>query len=716
MRFGFIYREYVESRGLFYDGNERNLKYCYDSEVAREWFKKNENDFVEIKMDRPPNKKVKIVFPLKEEWELDSSLDDWLAETKLSLRLEAVLVQFLSKYMFTWEGFVKKDNEKELAKEDIWVLANMKDIIFGMFRVSPVKVRSWFDKNTNKHKYTDWNFSQDITNVSYNAWGKSYKTNLFGLYVPQLKRAMLGAKYNGSPLQRWQNDAWFKMGRITFIVWSRELGKSILTTTFCWNLLPKELCTQEELERRFDIFYFGLSHESNNTVAGYIMSMMLSLIDDKTVIKWYKTAHKLVLFDWEQERTIFFKSQWDEGVGRGSRPHLVIIDEASRMDYEVYKTNIQTLTTQVICISTVNYDTKKNWFWEMYLQACVQQRDYEPIDELIHKIWTKHWMDKIKDREEILSKFEFSEDKIIKDNTFGKMKMDYFMARPLVGLKYTIDDDENKSEEQKKMIIEAAMKVWESYCLAELFSEVQDEHCLFNYEGLVEDFSPEEFDIAAVGFDEAENFDNAALVCIWVRDNKAYVVRSEILTWDLADRYAEVRRTLGWFRGKARKVLFSADITRWEAYYREITEKVEFIDYPVYYTKSSDAKYKAPNWLVGKKYLVDMTKNEFFNKFNLRISSKLNNDKGLVDELSEFREASNGKMQARKGKDDQVNAMMVALFAIYQYQLKDIYTNIDKRWMLDKEERYQRLIDAQDEREEEERRDKIMNHIYAHFW
>jgi hypothetical protein len=35
--------------------------------VAREWYNKNKDDFVEIKMDRPPNKKIKIAFPLKQE-------------------------------------------------------------------------------------------------------------------------------------------------------------------------------------------------------------------------------------------------------------------------------------------------------------------------------------------------------------------------------------------------------------------------------------------------------------------------------------------------------------------------------------------------------------------------------------------------------------------------------------------------------------------------
>jgi hypothetical protein len=56
------------------------------------------------------------------------------------------------------------------------------------------------------------------------------------------------------------------------------------------------------------------------------------------------------------------------------------------------------------------------------------------------------------------------------------------LARPRVGLNYTIEDDENKSREQKDMIIQNAMTIGEDYCLAELFGEVQDSHSLFNYE------------------------------------------------------------------------------------------------------------------------------------------------------------------------------------------------------------------------------------------
>jgi hypothetical protein len=205
---------------------------------------------------------------------------------------------------------------------------------------------------------------------------------------------------------------------------------------------------------------------------------------------------------------------------------------------------------------------------------------------LIHRLWTKYWFNKIKDKQEIIDKFEFGEDKVIKDNSFGKIREEYFLSRPRVWLNYTIEDDENKSREQKDMIIQNAMTIGEDYCLAELFGEVQDSHSLFNYEWLIEENVPDQFDLTILWYDEAEKFDNAALVCIGVLNNKAYVIRSEILRWDMTERYAEVRRTLKWLGWRStRKPLFAVDVTRWEAYLREIWEKVEYIDYPVYYTK-----------------------------------------------------------------------------------------------------------------------------------
>jgi hypothetical protein len=710
--FGFIYREFTPWRGMFYDGDENNLKYCYDPEQAKKWWDVVKDNVKDVKIKRPPNKyftiKVPIV-PESEESTPDKTFDEWVIKSKLSLKLQAILVEFLKTHYFDWNNFVKKDAEKKIEKDQWWVLMNMKDILLGMFRISPVKIKSGFDRVTNQDTFSDWNFSQDVLNVKYNVAGRNFKTNLFGIYTPQIKRAMLWEKYDGSPLQDWQNDAWWNLWRISFIVGSRELGKSILMTAFSGCSVLKELSSPLEKERPFLIHYFGLSKEANTTVAMYIKKMMLDLIDDKRAIVWKSTDSKLVFKDGKTERIIQFKSQHDEWVGRWDRPHLVIIDEAARIDYEVYKTAINTLTAQIVCISTINYESKKNWFWDLYQASLIKQTEYEPIDELIHRLWVEAWLDKAKTKEDIYE--------IIDNDWFGKAKDEFFLARPMVGMKYTIENDQNKSEAQKKMLIDNAMEVGEDYCLAELFGEISDSQVIFNYEGLIEADTPMRFDYWVVAFDEAESYDNAGLVTLGVINNMAYILSSEKLSRDISDRYWQIRQTINIMKGKCVwDVLFAADITRWEAYYREITEKVQSIDFPLYYTKSTDAKYRHPYRYTGKKYLVDLSRNEFFLKANIRLSGSLSNEGWLIDELAEFKKSEKGRYEAKRGKDDQVNAMMIALFTAYQAFLKEEYIWQDKRGTMSREERIDLLRERIEQQEEQERQDRIMWYIYAEFW
>ncbi len=711
--YGFVYREYSEARGLFYDWNPNNLKYVFDTREAQSWYEKTKWEMVTVKMKRPPNRMIKIQFPLWKEWEIDAWFNDWVTNSKLSLRLSAVLIDFLKVYYFDWTFFVKREWNQEVTKADFWVLMNMKDIILWNFRISPIKIKSWFDKNANKYTFTDWNFSQDVNNVSYSILWKDYKTNLYWVYTPQLKRAMLWEKYNWSPLQKWQNDAWFKLWEVNFVVWSRELGKSFLMTAFTGNRLFKEKTYKHELDknvaRKFQIFYFGLSKGSNETVAQYIKSMVTNLIDDERVVRRYKSEQKLVFYDGLEERTIYFMSQYDEWVGRWQRPDLVIIDEAARMDYEVFKTNINTKWVQVICISTINYESKSNRFWEMYQQYLIQMQNYEPIESVVHDLWTKYWLDKFKSREDVLN--------AIWEWVFEDMRSELFLRRPYVSLKYTIEDDENKSREQKDAIINRALMVSEDYCLAELFWEISDSSIVFPYESSVEVSMPDTFEHWVVAFDEAENYDNAALVKIWIKNRTAYVVSSELLSKDLVNRYDQIKKTIHDFKQRCSwQVLFAADITRWDAYYREITDRADFIDYPLYYTKSSDANYRHPYWYVGKKHLIDLVKNEFFVKWNIRINWNLSNDKGLIDELANFKMSDKGKFEAKKWKDDQVNAMMIWIFAVYRAFLREWLLNQDRRSTLTREDIIQEHLDREHANKEQEEYEKNMAYIYANFW
>jgi hypothetical protein len=62
------------------------------------------------------------------------------------------------------------------------------------------------------------------------------------------------------------------------------------------------------------------------------------------------------------------------------------------------------------------------------------------------------------------------------------MREEFYLARPMVALKYDITQIDRYSEMQKKQMIDEAMMISEEYCLAELFCEYADSVQLFNTE------------------------------------------------------------------------------------------------------------------------------------------------------------------------------------------------------------------------------------------
>jgi len=77
-----------------------------------------------------------------------------------------------------------------------------------------------------------------------------------------------------------------------------------------------------------------------------------------------------------------------------------------------------------------------------------RQRDYEPIDDVINSIWKR-----VSDinHPDMVSQ-------LIKDDVFKQMKQELYAKRPLVSLKYTIDDVEYLTEDEKKQLIERAAR------------------------------------------------------------------------------------------------------------------------------------------------------------------------------------------------------------------------------------------------------------------
>lgn len=250
------------------------------------------------------------------------------------------------------------------------------------------------------------------------------------------------------------------------------------------------------------------------------------------------------------------------------------------MDYEVYKTALGTDECQIFCISTLDYETRKNWFYDLYMEAQREQREYEPIDKFIHRIWCKYGLDKVKTREEMAE--------LIEQGIIDKTREEFNEARPLVGLKYTIDHVETLTESQKLRRIKAAMHVGEDYCLAEYYGEYPDGITEFNYEGLVDVEMPMMYDVVIFGFDDGGAYDNPAVVALGIKEGKAYVFLSRILNNDPIKKREELKHMIRDYErfSEERRVHVVADTSgNNNRHYETIMDKIGYLDMGVYYTK-----------------------------------------------------------------------------------------------------------------------------------
>jgi hypothetical protein len=80
---------------------------------------------------------------------------------------------------------------------------------------------------------------------------------------------------------------------------------------------------------------------------------------------------------------------------------------------------------------------------------------------------------------------------------------------------------------------------------------------------LIESNIPDTFDYIACAFDEAEEYDNPAFVCIGYKAKIAYVIHSEILDKvDHIKKYARIAEILTMMRRKTPTLVRAADMTR----------------------------------------------------------------------------------------------------------------------------------------------------------
>lgn len=169
--YGFLYKDRDNDRGLCYNGDKLNLKYTLDPKEAEEWFEKNKKLMVLVNIKRPPDLEIPVQIPLGTDALLKKDIDKnfltFITKGAVSTRMEFILSRFMDSYHMSKDGvFYRREKEDTSSLEstrNVLALCMMKDIIQGIFRVTPLKIPAGKNKkNLGKTEYIEWDIGEDF--------------------------------------------------------------------------------------------------------------------------------------------------------------------------------------------------------------------------------------------------------------------------------------------------------------------------------------------------------------------------------------------------------------------------------------------------------------------------------------------------------------------------------------------------------------------------
>lgn len=677
MAYWFLYKDWDNDRWFCYDGNKMNLKYCLDPKEAEEWYEKNKKLMVLVNIKRPPDLEIPVQIPLGTDlnWkkDIDTKFLTFITKWAVSTRMEFILSRFMDDYQLdvNWV-FHRREREDVSALEstrNILALCIMKDIILWTFRVTPLKIPAWRNKkNLQKMDYIDWDLWDDFS-ITYNVQWTEYKTNVFWVYKPKLFEAMLadsGRTFNGFCLQRWQMLVWLLSWWVTYVIGPRWWGKSLYINWDMSGYLLKEVTDTNERIQEWTQLYMWLSQKQNAPYMVYAQQMLNNLIDLPSFCNKLPDNSGLYIVDGDKQRKLEYVTTNQNDPTRSRRTRKFVWDEADYLDWDYVWTAMATADSLVTLISTIGPDTQAWNFYKGWLNAYKNQRDYEPIDVLIHDIWIKYGLHLCKSRADYIRK--------IKNWDFEKMRAEFIQRRPEVALHFTMDDVEFLTEEQKQAQVMRVLNArWYDYMLAEYYGEYSTDQTVFNVEW-VQLACPSECDYWVVGYDEADTFDNPWLCILWAKDWKYYIKETYNLAKESNERFAKMKQVIQDLKNKRKPVYLVLDASRWRAAARELWMLWMPVDMLIKWTWNVTYQPWARH-NVGKAWCIEMIRSSFFDTNLIHIDPACYWENGLVEELSHFKKWKASARWEKKKHDDQVSGMMLVLyFAWFHDQLatKDV--------------------------------------------
>jgi len=659
-----LYKDWDNSRWLFYNGEKVNLKYCLDSKEAEERYEKNKHLMVSVNIKRPPDLEIPVQLPL---WttklnitDRDTSFLTFITKWNVSTRMEFILSKFMDSYHL-WKDWVfyRRDKEDDSAlnsTRNILALCMMKDIIQWIFRVTPIRIPKWKNKkDLQRMEYIDWDIWEDFS-IEYEVQWEKFKTNLFWVYKPKLFEAMLsdtGREFNGFCLQRWQLMVWLLSGGVTYVIWPRWGWKSLYINWDSAGYLLKEITDSNERIQEFSVLYMGLSQKQNAPYMVYSQQMLNNLIDLPSFCNKLSDSTWLYILDWDKQRKLEYVTTNQNDPTRSRRTRKFVWDEADYLDWDYVWTAMATADSLVTLISTIGPDTQAWHFYQGWLNAYKNQRNYEPIDVLIHDIWTKYNMHLCTSRKDYLRK--------IKEWDFEKMRAEFIQRRPEVALHFTMDDVEFLTQEQKDAQVTRVLNArWYDYMLAEYYWEYSTDQTVFNTDWVQRE-CPWDCDYWVIGYDEADTYDFPWLCLLWAKDWHYYIKN----TWKLAkepnERFAKMKEIITEYKNKWKPVYLVLDASRWWAAARELWLLWMPVDMLIKWTWNVTYQPWARH-NVWKARCIEMIKSSFFDSNIIYIDPNCYWDWWLVEELWHFKKRKASAKGEWHTHDDQVSGMMLVLY------------------------------------------------------
>ena len=432
-----------------------------------------------------------------------------------------------------------------------------------------------------------------------------------------------------------------------------------------WYLL-KEITDVNEKVQEWSQLYMGLSQKQNAPYMVYAQQMLNNLIDLPSFCNKLPDSTGLYIIDWDKQRKLEYVTTNQNDPTRSRRTRKFVWDEADYLDWEYVGTAMSTADSLVTLISTIGPNTQAWHFYQWWLNAYKNQREYEPIDVLIHDIWIKYGLHLCKDRKDYLRK--------IKNWDFEKMRAEFIQRRPEVALHFTMDDVEFLTEQQKEAQVTRVLNArGYDYMLAEYYWEYSTDQTVFNVDW-VQMACPGDCDYWVVGYDEADTFDNPWLCVLWAKDWRYYIRETHNLAKESNERFAKMKNIIQDYKNKWKPVYLVMDASRGWAAARELWMLWMPCDMLIKWT--GNVTYQP--WArhnVGKQWCIEMIRSSFFDANIIHIDPACYWENGLVEELSHFKKWKASARGEKKRHDDQVSWMMLVLyFAWFHDQLatKDV--------------------------------------------